>query len=87
MKRAIRGAARRSAATETDLSQMSAKDLETDDLDTLASQLSAAMKNDSMPAELFNVMADALSILPEDWRTPEAILTNLQELRKQENQK
>ncbi len=67
-----------------DLSEMSAKDLETDDLDALANHLSAAMKNDSMPMELFNVMADALSIVPKDWRTPETILMNLQELRKAE---
>ena len=68
-----------------DLSEMSAKDLETDDLGALANQLSAAMKNDSMPTRLFNAMADELSIVPEDWRTPEAILTNLQALREKEN--
>jgi hypothetical protein len=69
-----------------DLSVMSAKDLETDDLDALANHLSAAMKNDSMPTQLFNAMADELSLVPEDWRTPEALLVNLRELRKQENQ-
>ncbi|MDQ3712213.1 MAG: hypothetical protein M3388_08355 [Acidobacteriota bacterium] len=58
---------------------------ESNELGTLASQLSAVMKNDLMPTELFNVMADALSETPEDWRTPEAILINLKELKKQES--
>ncbi len=67
-----------------DLSQMSAKDLETDDLDALASQISAVMKNDLMPTRLFNAMADELSEMPEDWRTPEAILENLKALQAKE---
>ncbi len=67
-----------------DLSEMSEKDLETGDLNTLANQISAVMKNDLMPTRLFNAMADELSEVPKDWRTPEAILVNLQEIRKAE---
>lgn len=65
---------------------MSAKDLETDDLDALANHLSPAMKNDLMPTRLFNAIADELSETSEDWRTPEAILVNLKALREKDAQ-
>jgi hypothetical protein len=55
-----------------------------DGLPELAKHISAAMKNPLIPTELFNIMADALSTVPKDWRTPEAILTNLQELQERE---
>jgi hypothetical protein len=68
-----------------DLPAKPSKDLEADDLDTLANQLSAVMKNPLIPPHLFNAMvADELATMPSDWRTPEAILVNLQELRKTE---
>ncbi len=57
--------------------------LDKDDED-LANLLSMVMKHPKMPTRLFNVMADELSEVPKDWRTPEAILTNLQELQEQE---
>ena len=37
-----------------------------------------------MPVRFFNAMADELSTVPSDWRTPESILSNLQELREAE---
>jgi hypothetical protein len=54
------------------------------DLRLLASQISSVMKNDAMPTQLFNVMADELSHTPRDWRTPESILGNLKEMKKAE---
>ncbi len=54
------------------------------DLRLLASQLSAVMKNDAMPTQLFNVMSDELSHAPRDWRTPENILENLEEMKRVE---
>jgi hypothetical protein len=56
------------------------------DLISLATQLSAAMKNDAMPERLFNVMADELSHAPRDWRTPENILENLKEMKRAEGE-
>jgi hypothetical protein len=54
------------------------------DTEDLANLLSQVMKHPKMPTRLFNAMADELSALPKDWRTPETILTNLQELQEQE---
>jgi hypothetical protein len=54
------------------------------DTEDLANLLSQVMKHPKMPTRLFNAMADELSEVPKDWRTPEAILTNLQELQEQE---
>ena len=45
---------------------MSAKDLDTDNLDTVANQLSAAMKNPAMPKGSFDVIADEFSAMPSD---------------------
>jgi len=42
------------------------------------------MKNDAMPTQLFNVMADELSHTPRDWRSPESVLFNLKEMKKAE---
>ena len=56
------------------------------DLRLLASQLSAVMKNDAMPTQLFNVMADEFSHTPKDWRTPENILGNLKEMKRAEGE-
>ncbi|MBA4121483.1 MAG: hypothetical protein H0X72_03325 [Acidobacteria bacterium] len=54
------------------------------DLRLLASQISSVMKNDAMPTQLFNVMADELSDTPSDWRSPESVLFNLEEMKKAE---
>ena len=54
------------------------------DLRSLASQISSVMRNDAMPTQLFNVMADELSHTPSDWRTPESVLFNLKEMKKAE---
>jgi hypothetical protein len=54
------------------------------DLRLLASQISSVMKNDAMPTQLFNVMADELCDNPRDWRTPENILGNLKEMKRTE---
>ena len=54
------------------------------DLRLLASQISSVMKNEAMPTQLFNVMADELSDTPSDWRSPESVLFNLEEMKKAE---
>ena len=54
------------------------------DLRSLASQISSVMKNDAMPTQLFNVMADELSDTPRDWRSPESVLFNLKEMKRAE---
>ncbi len=54
------------------------------DLRSLASQISSVMKNDAMPTQLFNVMADEFSHTPKDWRTPESVLFNLKEMKRAE---
>jgi len=58
---------------------------ENQDINVLANQLSSIMKNDLLPTGLFNVIADELSEVPSDWRTPENVLFNLQEMRKKES--
>lgn len=54
------------------------------DLRSLASQISSVMKNEAMPTQLFNVMADEFSHTPIDWRSPENVLFNLKEMKKAE---
>jgi len=54
------------------------------DLRSLASQIASMMKNDAMPTQLFNVMADELPHIPRDWRTPESVLFSLKEMKKAE---
>ncbi len=56
---------------------MATKDLETADLDTLASQLSAVMKNPLLPTKLYEVMADELIENPYDANSSEWILDSL----------
>ncbi len=54
------------------------------DLRSLASQISSMMKNDAMPTQLFNVMAEEFSHTPRDWRTPESVRFNLKEMKRAE---
>ena len=54
------------------------------DLRSLASQIASMMKNDAMPTQLFNVIADELSDTPRDWRSPESVLSNLKEMKRAE---
>ena len=58
---------------------------EENQIDDLADLLSKVMKHPEMPTRLFNMMADEISEVPNNWRTPENISFNLQEMRKAEN--
>jgi hypothetical protein len=72
------------APGDENLGQKIAQGSEDGDLRSLASQISSMMRNDAMPTQLFNVMADEFSHTPRDWRTPENILGNLKEMKKAE---
>jgi hypothetical protein len=54
------------------------------DAEDLASLLSQVIKHPKMPTRLLHVMADELCETPSDWRAPENILFNLQEMGKAE---